>query len=203
MNNFSTKYAVMEHFYTIQGEGYWTGTPAYFVRLAGCDVGCHWCDVKESWNPNLHPLLSLEQILQSIQNTPTQRVVITGGEPLQQDLTSLCDVLHQNHYKIHLETSGAFPLSGNMDWVCLSPKKFKKPLSSIYENIHELKIIIFNTSDFDFAEEHASLCPKNTHLFLQPEWSKESQMLPQMIEYVKKNPQWRISLQTHKYMNIP
>lgn len=203
MNNFSTKYKIMEHFYTLQGEGYWTGTPTYFIRLAGCEVGCHWCDVKESWDINSHPSISLEEILSAIKNTPAERVVITGGEPLQQNLEDLCNILKQNHYKIHLETSGAFPLSGKLDWICLSPKKFKKPLSSIYEYIHELKVIIYNSSDFDFAEEHASFCPLGTHLFLQPEWSKQKKMLPQIIEYVKQNPKWRISLQTHKYMNIP
>ncbi|GIV43674.1 MAG: 7-carboxy-7-deazaguanine synthase [Bacteroidia bacterium] len=203
MNYFSTSYSIMEHFYTIQGEGYWVGTPAYFIRLAGCDVGCHWCDVKESWDKNQHPILSVEEILEHIKKTPTQRIVITGGEPLQQDLTDLCKALHQKDWKIHLETSGVYPLSGEIDWICLSPKKFQKPLSSIYAYVHELKVIIYHVSDFEFAEEHASLCPPSTHLFLQPEWSKESKLLPQIIEYTKQNPQWRISLQTHKYMNIP
>lgn len=203
LNFFSTRFSVMEHFYTIQGEGYWTGTPAYFVRLAGCEVGCHWCDVKESWDINIHPILTVQQILAFIQQTPAQRIVITGGEPLQQDLTDLCLALHQNQYKIHLETSGTYPLSGKIDWICLSPKKFKKPLPYIYEHIHELKVIIYHPSDFEFAEEHASLCPRGVHLFLQPEWSKQNKVLPLIIEYVKKHPQWRISLQTHKYMNIP
>lgn len=200
---FSTKYFVMEHFYTIQGEGFWAGNPAYFIRLAGCEVGCHWCDVKESWDKNSHPQMSVEELLKNIKNTPAKRIIITGGEPLQQDLTSLTQALHLQGYFIHLETSGAYPLTGEWDWICLSPKKFKKPLDAIYSHIHELKVIVYNDSDFMFAEEHAKLCPDQVILYLQPEWSKQEKMLPRIIEYAKANPKWRISLQTHKFMNIP
>ena len=199
----STKYRMMEHFYTLQGEGYWAGTPAYFIRLAGCNVGCHWCDVKESWNENEHPSFSVEEILDFIVLTPAQKVVITGGEPLQHNLFALTHALKFYNFKLHLETSGVYPISGYFDWICLSPKKFKKPVPEIYSFVHELKIIIYHPSDFDFAEEHAKMCPSDTLLFLQPEWSRKEKVLPMMIEYVKKNPQWRISLQTHKYLNIP
>lgn len=199
----STNYKIMEHFYTIQGEGFWTGTPAYFIRFAGCEVGCHWCDVKESWEESIHPSYKVADLLEFAQSTPAQRIVITGGEPLQQNLVPLTTALKNQSFQLHLETSGAFPLSGQWDWICLSPKKFKKPLKEIFSIVNELKVIVFNASDFLFAEEYASFCPKNTHLFLQPEWSKEKIMLPEIIDYVKKNPQWRISLQTHKYMNIP
>lgn len=200
---FSTKYFVMEHFYTIQGEGFWAGSPAYFIRLGGCEVGCHWCDVKESWDKNSHPQMSVEELLENIKNTPAKRIIITGGEPLQQDLTYLTQALHLQGYLIHLETSGAYPLTGEWDWICLSPKKFKKPLETICSHIHELKVIVYNDSDFNFAEEHAKLTPIHTILYLQPEWSKQEKMLPRIIEYAKANPQWRISLQTHKFMNIP
>ncbi len=197
-----SQYVIMEHFYTLQGEGYWTGIPAYFVRLAGCDVGCHWCDVKESWDDSKFPHYTVEKIIQNIQNTPALRVVITGGEPLQQNMDALCLALKAHQYKIHLETSGAYSLSGRWDWICLSPKKFKQPLETIYPFVNELKIIIFNPSDFEFAEHHAQLCPENTILYLQPEWSRKDKMLPLIIDYVKRNPQWRVSLQTHKYMDI-
>ena len=193
----------MEAFYTIQGEGAHQGKAAYFIRLGGCDVGCVWCDVKESWDAEQHPQVSVNGIVEEAAGYPARLAVITGGEPLMHDLTALCDALHAKGFSINIETSGAHPLSGDLDWVCLSPKKFKAPLPEIYEQADELKIIIYNKSDFKWAEEFAARMRPDCQLFLQPEWSKSEQMLPQIIDYVKANPQWRISLQVHKYMNIP
>lgn len=194
---------IMEAFYTIQGEGHNTGRAAYFIRTAGCDVGCVWCDVKESWEANNDQNTSLEEILQGVQSSPTDFVVITGGEPTMYSLETLVDALHKENKEIAIESSGTHPLIGDVDWYCFSPKKFKEPLTEAYEKADELKIIIFNKSDFKWAEEHAELVNDKCLLYLQPEWSKEEKMLPLIIEYVKKHPQWRISLQTHKYMNIP
>ncbi len=194
---------IMEAFYTIQGEGAHQGKAAYFIRLGGCDVGCVWCDVKESWDASKHPQLSIEKIAEEAARHPSRLAVITGGEPLMHDLTVLCEALHQRGFTINIETSGAHPLSGLLDWVCLSPKKFKAPLPQIYQQADELKIIIYNKSDFKWAEEHAALMRPGCQLFLQPEWSKSAQMLPLIIDYVKANPQWRISLQVHKFMDIP
>lgn len=193
----------MEAFYTIQGEGAHQGKAAYFIRLGGCDVGCVWCDVKESWDAGQHPQVSVNGIVEAAAGYPARLAVITGGEPLMHDLTALCDALHAKDFSINIETSGAHPLSGDLDWVCLSPKKFKAPLPEIYEQADELKIIIYNKSDFKWAEEFAARMRPDCQLFLQPEWSKTEQMLPQIIDYVKAYPQWRISLQVHKYMNIP
>ena len=193
----------MEAFYTIQGEGGYSGSPAYFIRLGGCDVGCHWCDVKESWEAGDHPDTSIDQILKDTQATPAKIVVVTGGEPLMYDLTELTSRLKAVDLQTNIETSGAYPLTGHWDWICFSPKKFKKPLGEFYDASHELKVIIFNMSDFVFAEEHAMKMNPNAELFLQPEWSKENEILPKIVEYTKQNPKWRISLQTHKYMNIP
>lgn len=197
------KLPLMEAFYTIQGEGAHQGKAAYFIRLGGCDVGCVWCDVKESWDAEQHPNVSVHEIVEEAARHPARLAVITGGEPLMHDLTELCDALHEKHFSINIETSGAHPLSGELDWVCLSPKKFKAPLPEIYERADELKIIIYNKSDFHWAESYAARMRPDCQLFLQPEWSKSEQMLPQIIDYVKKHPQWRISLQVHKYMNIP
>ncbi len=194
---------LMEDFYTIQGEGAWQGTPAYFIRLAGCDVGCVWCDVKESWEADKHPVAHVEDILNRVKATKAERVVITGGEPLMYDLGPLCEALRNVGYKVHIETSGAHPLSGKLDWICFSPKKFKAPMEEVYEFAHELKIIVFNKSDLQWAEAHARQVNKNCQLYLQPEWSRAETMLPLIIDYVKENPQWKISLQTHKYMQIP
>lgn len=194
---------VMEAFYTIQGEGAHQGRAAYFIRLGGCDVGCHWCDVKESWQANAHPQQSVREIVEAAARHPARLAVITGGEPLMHDLTELCDALHRHGFTINIETSGAHPLSGNLDWICLSPKKFKAPLPEFYQRAHELKVIIFNRSDFAWAEQFAERVVPDCQLFLQPEWSASDKMLPQLIDYVKENPQWRISLQTHKYINIP
>ncbi len=196
------KLPLMEEFYTVQGEGYHTGTPAYFIRLGGCDVGCHWCDVKESWDANLHPLTHVEQIV--LKSKPfSQTVVITGGEPLMWNMDVLTNELKKIGKRVHIETSGAHPLTGNWDWICLSPKKAKLPLQEVYKKAHELKIIIYNKHDFIFAEEQASLVNENAILFIQPEWSKKEEMTPLIVDYVMQNPKWRISLQTHKYLNIP
>lgn len=194
---------LMEAFYTIQGEGGNTGTAAYFVRLGGCDVGCHWCDVKESWDAELHPLTPVNQIVETAAAFPGKTVVVTGGEPLLYNLNPLTAQLQERGIRTMIETSGAYPLSGHWDWVCLSPKKFKAPDASVYPFADELKVIIFNKSDFAWAEEHAARVGAETRLYLQPEWSKAGQLMPLIVEYVKNNPQWRVSLQTHKYMDIP
>lgn len=193
----------MEAFYTLQGEGYYQGHASYFVRLAGCDVGCHWCDVKESWDVSKHPQFSIEEIIEPILPLPSKIVVVTGGEPLQHNLDALTKTMKANGLKTHIETSGAFAPSGTWDWFCLSPKKFKKPTIESLQLADELKCIIFNKSDFEFAEENASKVSPECKLYLQPEWDKAADMLPLMVEYAKQNPKWSISLQTHKYMNIP
>ncbi|MGV3589516.1 MAG: 7-carboxy-7-deazaguanine synthase QueE [Adhaeribacter sp.] len=194
---------VMEAFYTVQGEGFYSGHAAYFIRLAGCDVGCHWCDVKESWDAELHPLTPLDEIVAGALAYPGRLVVITGGEPLIYNLTPLTAKLKAAGFQINIETSGAYLLSGNIDWVCLSPKKFKQPVAEILPQAQELKIIVFNKSDFKWAEDYAAQVSPGTRLFLQPEWSRHAEMLPLIIDYVKEHPKWQISLQTHKYMNIP
>ena len=194
---------VMEAFYTIQGEGHHQGRAAYFIRLGGCDVGCHWCDVKESWDARQHPMHSIADIVQEAARYPARLAVITGGEPLMHDLTALCEALHQQDFTINIETSGAHPLSGDLDWVCFSPKKFKAPLPEIYEQADELKVIIYNKSDFQWAEQFTEQVRPDCQLFLQPEWGRANTMLPLMVEYVKTHPRWRMGLQTHKYMDIP
>lgn len=195
---------VMEDFYTIQGEGFHQGKAAYFVRLAGCDVGCVWCDVKESWDVNKHPYIKIEEIVNKIKATSTTDiVVITGGEPLMHNLQKITTDLHKVGYKTHIETSGAHPLSGVWDWICLSPKKFKSPLDEILPLANELKIVIFNKSDFEWAENYASKMNPNCKLYLQPEWDKSAIVTPLIIEYVKNNPKWQISLQLHKYIHVP
>lgn len=194
---------LMEAFYTIQGEGANTGTAAYFIRLGGCDVGCHWCDVKESWDAELHPLTPVSEIVAVAAEFPGKSVVITGGEPLLYNLMPLTSELQNQGIKTCIETSGAYPISGVWDWVCLSPKKFKSPDASVYPFADELKVIIFNKSDFKWAEEHAAKVSSNCKLYLQPEWGKANEITPLIVEYVKENPQWRVSLQTHKYMDIP
>ncbi|SIT82144.1 7-carboxy-7-deazaguanine synthase QueE [Pontibacter indicus] len=194
---------LMEAFYTIQGEGGNTGTAAYFIRLGGCDVGCHWCDVKESWDAEQHPLTPIPEIVATAKTFPGKTVVVTGGEPLLYNLNPLTAGLQEAGIRTMIETSGAYPLSGYWDWVCLSPKKFKAPDASVYPFADELKVIIFNKSDFAWAEEHAARVGADCKLYLQPEWSKATQLMPLIVEYVKNNPQWRVSLQTHKYMDIP
>lgn len=194
---------VMEHFYTVQGEGSYSGVAAYFIRLGGCDVGCVWCDVKESWDPKAHPVYDIETMVSWPKSAGAKMVVITGGEPLMYDLSELTSALRAEGFLVNIETSGAHPFSGHYDWVCFSPKKFKSPLPEIYHQAHELKIIIFNKSDFEWAESFAKEVNSSCLLYLQPEWDKQEIVLPLIIDYVKENPQWRISLQTHKFMNIP
>lgn len=194
---------VMEAFYTIQGEGFHQGKAAYFIRLGGCDVGCHWCDVKASWNAEDHPTLPVEQIATEAAAFPTRLAVVTGGEPLMYRLGPLTHLLQENGFKTHVETSGAHPLSGNWDWICFSPKKFKAPDEGIYDKAHELKVVIYNKSDFKWAEKFAEKVNKSCKLYLQPEWSREKEVTPLIIDYVKGHPQWNISLQIHKYMDIP
>ena len=193
---------LMEAFYTIQGEGAYTGTAAYFIRIGGCDVGCHWCDVKESWDEKLHPPTLTDSIVKQAKNY-AKTVVVTGGEPLLWSLDYLTSKLHNTGIKTHIETSGAYQLSGSWDWFCLSPKKTKKPLDDCYKKADELKMIIHNSSDFVFAEQEALKVSKKCILFLQPEWSKKEKMTPLIVDYIMKNPHWKISLQTHKYLNIP
>lgn len=193
---------LMEEFYTIQGEGFHTGTAAYFIRIGGCDVGCHWCDVKESWNAELHPPTATTVIVDNAKKY-ADTVVVTGGEPLTWDMTLLTQKLKGNNLKVHIETSGAYPVTGTWDWFCLSPKKNKLPLADAYESADELKVIVYNKSDFIFAEEQAVKVQSNVILFLQPEWSRKEEMTPLIVDYVMKNPKWRVSLQTHKYLNIP
>ena len=203
MNSEDIKLPVMESFYTLQGEGFHAGKAAYFIRLGGCDVGCVWCDVKESWDASIHPQIAISDIVKEAEQYNGRMAVITGGEPLMYDLDSLTNALKKANFQTNIETSGVYQMSGIWDWVCFSPKKFKEPHPSIYQAADELKVIVYNKSDFAFAEKHASLVNQNCVLLLQPEWSKQSVMLPQIIEYVKQNPQWKVSLQTHKYMDIP
>ena len=192
----------MEEFLTIQGEGFYSGRPAYFIRLGGCDVGCVWCDVKESWDENDHPIIPVKEIVKKSLEF-SDCVIVTGGEPLMWNMGPLTKELKKNNKKTHIETSGAHPLTGDWDWVCLSPKKAKLPIEDAYNYADELKIIIYNNHDFIFAEEQAKKVNKNAILYLQPEWGKREKMMPLMVEFVKKNPKWKLSLQTHKYLNIP
>ena len=193
---------LMESFYTIQGEGFHKGAAAYFIRLGGCDVGCHWCDVKESWDALLHPpTLTTEIVENTTQFSDT--VVVTGGEPLMWDMSILTKLLKEKNKSVHIETSGAYDLSGNWDWICLSPKKRKLPKNEIYQVANELKMIIYNKSDFEFAEREAAKVNQKCVLFLQPEWSKRDLVMPLIVDYVMQNPKWKVSLQTHKYLNIP
>jgi len=193
---------LMEEFYTIQGEGFHTGKAAYFIRIGGCDVGCHWCDVKESWNADLHPPTSSNSIVNNVKNF-ANTVVVTGGEPSMWNLEYITKSLRNLQIKTHVETSGAYKLTGLWDWICLSPKKTKLPLEAVYLKANELKMIVFNKNDFKFAEEQAAKVSENCELFLQPEWSNKEKMTPLIVDYVMKNPKWKISLQTHKYLNIP
>ncbi len=193
---------LMEEFYTIQGEGFHSGKAAYFIRIGGCDVGCHWCDVKESWNATLHPATDTNKIIRNAVKY-SDTVVVTGGEPLMWSMDYLTAELHKNKLKIHIETSGSHPLSGEWDWICLSPKKNKLPLPKIYKKADELKVIIRSKQDFKFAEEQAKLVTSDCELYIQPEWSVREKIIPLMTDYVMENPQWKISIQMHKYINIP
>ncbi len=192
---------VMEHFHTLQGEGAHSGKAAYFIRLGGCDVGCHWCDVKESWDAGLHTLLSTEDLAKTAADH-CKTIIITGGEPLMWDLQPLTSALKERGCTIHIETSGAYDLSGTLDWITLSPKKTKLPKPEIYSRANELKMIIFNNNDFKFAEDQAALVSANCVLYLQSEWSKRAVMYPKITEYILQHPQWRASVQTHKYLDI-
>ncbi|TYC12792.1 7-carboxy-7-deazaguanine synthase QueE [Bizionia gelidisalsuginis] len=193
---------LMEEFYTIQGEGFHKGTAAYFIRLGGCDVGCHWCDVKESWNAELHPPTATKDIVANAKKY-SDTIVVTGGEPLMWDMTALTTQLKAQGMQVHIETSGAYQLTGEWDWVCLSPKKMKLPTQGVYDVANELKTIIYNKDDFKFAEEQAAKVGKDCILYMQPEWSKSDKMIPEIVNYVMKHPKWKVSLQTHKYLNIP
>jgi organic radical activating enzyme len=193
---------LMEEFYTIQGEGYHSGKAAYFIRVGGCDVGCHWCDVKESWNPKLHPATAIDKVAENAAHY-SKTIVVTGGEPLTWNMAPLTQSLKDKGLNIHIETSGAYPVSGTWDWFCLSPKKTKPPVEGAYALADELKIIIYNHNDFKWAEEHAARVKKGCKLYLQPEWSRRDKMIPLISDYVMQNPQWQISLQMHKYIGIP
>jgi 7-carboxy-7-deazaguanine synthase len=195
---------VMEAFYTIQGEGKFSGHAAYFIRLGGCDVGCHWCDVKESWDANIHPKKNIETILQQAKLHPGRLAVITGGEPLMHNLNELTKALQSAGFQTNIETSGVCgEVTGQWDWICFSPKKFKKPDPRIFKKANELKVIIYNQSDFEFALENAKMVSDNCILYLQPEWGRQQEMLPKIVDFVKENPIWKVSLQTHKFMDIP
>jgi 7-carboxy-7-deazaguanine synthase len=194
---------VMEHFYTLQGEGFHQGRAAYFIRLGGCDVGCVWCDVKDSWDAEKHPKFEIGTLISEVGKTPAKIVVITGGEPLMYDLDELTKELQSAGLKTHIETSGAYPLSGSWDWICLSPKKFKAPVPEIIPVANELKVVVFNKSDLDWAEKYAALVSPDCKLYLQPEWDKAAEMTPLIIDFIKLNPQWELSLQIHKYINVP
>ena len=193
---------LMEEFYTIQGEGFHKGTAAYFIRIGGCDVGCHWCDVKESWNADLHPPTDIASIVEKAVRS-SKTIVVTGGEPLTWNMEPLTGKLKEAGASVHIETSGAYKMTGKWDWICLSPKKIKLPTEEIYEKADELKMIIFNKHDFIFAEEQAAKVSEKCILYLQPEWSNRDKMMPLIVEYVMSNPRWKVSLQTHKYLNIP
>jgi 7-carboxy-7-deazaguanine synthase len=194
---------VMEHFYTLQGEGFHQGKAAYFIRLGGCDVGCVWCDVKDSWDAEKHPGYEVRSLLSEVGKTPAETIVITGGEPLMHNLDELTHELQSAGFKTHIETSGAYPLSGSWDWICLSPKKIKAPLPEILPYANELKVVIFNKSDFSWAEKYAALVFPGCKLYLQPEWDKAPEVTPLIIDYIKANPKWELSLQIHKYINVP
>ena len=193
----------MEDFYTIQGEGFYQGHAAYFIRLGGCDVGCVWCDVKESWDASAHPAVAVSTMTERAKASGSSIVVVTGGEPAMYDLSKLTEALRREGLQTNIETSGAYPITGKWDWICFSPKKFKTPDPSVYDKADELKVIVYNKSDFNWAEEFAQKVRSDCKLFLQPEWSKEKEMIPLIVDYVKNDPKWRISLQVHKYMNIP
>lgn len=201
--NASVLYPVMEHFYTLQGEGKYTGNAAYFIRLGGCDVGCVWCDVKESWDADVHPKMSVSELIDTIATFPVKHIVITGGEPAMYDLNPLLNSLKENGYYVAIETSGAHPLQGQVDWYTFSPKKFKEPVEEAYSKASELKVVIYHKSDFDWALDHAQKVHSDCLLYIQPEWSKQERLLPDIIAFVKEHPNWKLSLQTHKYLNIP
>lgn len=195
-------FPVMEYFYSVQGEGVYAGSPAFFIRLGGCDVGCVWCDVKESWDAEKHPKKSLSFLLAEAQKHPSNIVIVTGGEPAMYDLSEMCSAFKQAGFRMHIETSGAYPIKGDFDWVTFSPKKFKAPIEDAAKLANELKVVVFNKSDFKWAEAHKMLVPTDCKLYLQPEWDKREQMQQLIFDYVLQNPTWNISLQTHKYLGV-
>lgn len=197
------KLPLVEDFYTIQGEGFHSGKPAYFIRLGGCDVGCRWCDAKYTWNPKLYPPTDIDTVVERAASYPARAIVLTGGEPLLYPLDPLCDALHERGLEIFLETSGSHPFSGRFDWVCLSPKRQQPPLKEAYRHADELKVIIEQEEDFAWAEQNAREVSKKCRLYLQPEWSRSEEMMPRIVEYAKAHPAWNISIQSHKYMRIP
>ena len=199
----TTQLPVMEQFYTLQGEGFHQGKAAYFVRLGGCNVGCVWCDVKESWDASAHPMQTVSELTKAVLKTPAQIVVVTGGEPTMHSLESLTHSLSENKLLCHLETSGTHAISGNWNWICLSPKKFKAPLPQSYQLANELKVVIYHPSDLEWAEQQAKQVNASCKLYLQPEWSKAATIVPLIVDYIKANPQWELSLQLHKYINVP
>ena len=199
----TTQYPVMEMFYSLQGEGYHQGKAAYFIRLAGCDVGCVWCDVKESWDASKHPVLAVEEIVSNALAHPARLAIVTGGEPLLYNLDALTTALKKADFEVNIETSGSSHMSGNWDWVCLSPKKFKAPLNESIAAASELKVVIFNKHDFEWAETYAQQVPASCKLYLQPEWDKANEITPLVIDYIKANPQWELSAQLHKYIQVP
>ena len=199
----TTTYPVMEHFYTIQGEGFYTGSAAYFIRLGGCDVGCVWCDVKESWDASIHPQMTVETLVKLVTDAKAKLVVITGGEPAMYDLNDLVNALKAEGIQVNIETSGAYPIQGALDWICLSPKKFKFPIKEALIKADEFKAVVFHPSDIAWANSFVADLKPGCRLYLQPEWSKADSITPLIIDFVKDNPQWQISLQTHKFLNIP
>lgn len=196
-----TTIPLMEDFYTIQGEGYHTGKPAYFIRTAGCDVNCWWCDVKESWEESDHPVVAVDEVVHRAKKSGAPFAVITGGEPLLHDLDPLTRQLHEAGLRTHIETSGSSPVSGDLDWITLSPKRFKEPLDDIFPHVDELKVVVLTNKDLEWAEKNAEKCPEEAHLMLQPEWSRESSR-ELIVNYVKDNPEWQISIQTHKHLGV-
>jgi 7-carboxy-7-deazaguanine synthase len=199
----TTSLPVMEAFYTLQGEGYHQGRAAYFIRLGGCDVGCVWCDVKDSWDAEKHPKITIDTIVAEACKYPGRLAVITGGEPLLHNLDELTKALQDKGFETNIETSGSSIMSGNWDWICLSPKKFKAPVPANLTLAHELKVVVFNKHDFEWAELHAAQVNANCKLYLQPEWDKAAEITPLIVDYIKAHPQWELSLQTHKYINVP
>jgi 7-carboxy-7-deazaguanine synthase len=193
----------MESFYTLQGEGFHSGRAAWFIRLGGCDVGCVWCDVKESWDASAHPQVSVEEMVNKALQQPGRLAVVTGGEPLMYNLSALTASLHDAGFETNIETSGAHPLSGEWDWICLSPKKFKDPLLEVLAAAHEFKVVVYHPSDLEWMQQFLPSLKSSCLLSLQPEWSKAEKISPLLVEFIKENPAWRLSLQTHKYLNIP
>ena len=197
------KLPLVEQFYSVQGEGFHTGKPAYFIRIGGCDIGCHWCDSKLTWNPQFHPLVDVKDIVDEVLKTPAQSIVVTGGEPSLYNLDPLCEQLKKHNIKTYLETAGTNELTGEWDWICLSPKKQNKPLNVFYDRADELKVIVYETDDIKWAEETSKYVSENCYLFLQPEWSQYKKTIQPIVDYVKQNPKWNVSLQAHKFMRIP